>query len=781
MDSGCGRRHMMPFVRFPRWDGRIARPLPLVSAVIWAAGWLSTAQVLPVIGTLALALPCLGLSVLLARQSTRCLALLLVSVGILAGWRGLVFTPRMEAAASMAGTSQWMEGKVVSFPNSDRGAGYRESVTLRLDQGIRVCVFLPPHMIGYGDRVRVFATLSLPEPARSPGGFDEAAWMYGNNVMLSGHTAYSAHPTVIHQSSFMNPLRMAWCLRQWLYRSFVCQAGQRDADFLAAVLFGDTGGLDEELEDGFRRAGLAHVLSVSGSHLALAAAPVAMLLGSPGVGRRRQLAAQVLFMFLFAAMTGFRPAVGRALCMVLCARWGSVRGRRADGFSSLAGCVVLMILFSPSLARNVGFLVSVSATAGILLSGNGKPFAGRKGRLASAVRLSAYAQLATCPPLMSRIRSISLLAIPGWLLLLPMFTLLIPTSLVLGMSGIVGGSHIVAQIVHSWILVIRAVVMFAAQCGLSRWVVPFWTPFAWASVWLGLLSTGLHRRAPRMELACLSLVCMVIFGAQWGIVRARRPDLLVLFTDVGQGDCTLIQTAEGHSVLIDCGTPEAGDKVVVPMLDWMGIRRIDLCLITHGHADHAGGYDVVSDGVAIDRVGLSGADTESTDEEEDLSDKVVCTAREAGTDVIQLRSGDALQVGASTRLDILHPSSGDAPGNESSLVILVSCGAFRILVPGDAGCDSEWKMLRMGVLPDVDVLRVGHHGSESASGSGFLERIRPALSVVSVGNNRYGHPADETLERLAECGSTVYRTDRDGTVTLTIRGDKLTVGRALGG
>jgi len=279
----------------------------------------------------------------------------------------------------------------------------------------------------------------------------------------------------------------------------------------------------------------------------------------------------------------------------------------------------------------------------------------------------------------------------------------------------------------------------------------------------------------------LSVMCFIVFGFQWGYARAQRPDLRVLFTDVGQGDCTLLQTSEGHTVLIDCGTPEAGTKVVLPMLDWMGIRRIDLCLITHGHADHAGGYDAVSEGVTIDLVGLPDIGKTESGEEEDLTERVIQTAREVGTDVIQLRSGDGFQVGASTRIDILHPTAGDESGNEASLVLLLSCGAFRILVPGDAGNESETALLHRGVLCDVDVLRVGHHGSESASSRDFLESIRPELSVVSVGANQYGHPSDRTLERLAECGSAVYRTDRDGTVFLTIRGDKMTVDKALGG
>jgi len=231
------------------------------------------------------------------------------------------------------------------------------------------------------------------------------------------------------------------------------------------------------------------------------------------------------------------------------------------------------------------------------------------------------------------------------------------------------------------------------------------------------------------------------------------------FIDVGQGDAILIE-ANGTVILVDGGDASAN---VADYLQAQGIQDVDLMVATHPHEDHIEGLIDVLAIYDVHEIWTNGG----THTSQTYEDFAAAVAAESATER-DVSRGYSTQMNG-LEIDVLHPTSplsGDL--NEDSVVLQVSCGEVAILLTGDATTDSEASMQAAGVLSDVEVLKVGHHGSNTSTSDAFLTAVTPEDAVISVGaGNTYGHPHEETLDRLATAGVTVYRTDLDGTVVLT--------------
>jgi competence protein ComEC len=244
--------------------------------------------------------------------------------------------------------------------------------------------------------------------------------------------------------------------------------------------------------------------------------------------------------------------------------------------------------------------------------------------------------------------------------------------------------------------------------------------------------------------------------------------LTLSFLDVGQGDATLIETPHHHAILIDggpvSGGRDAGARVVVPALRRLGIGRLDLVIVSHAHLDHYGGSAAVFRAIPTDLVAEPG-------------EAVPDVGYVGWLDQIErnelrwtaLRAGRRFTIDG-VEFEVLHPDAA-WPGwgedlNEDSVVLRLRSGRFDGWFPGDAGIAVEEVLA--GRVGRVDLLKVGHHGSRTASGAPFLAEAAPTVAVVSTGPNRYGHPSPEALGRLAAARADVWRTDREGTVTVEV-------------
>lgn len=277
-------------------------------------------------------------------------------------------------------------------------------------------------------------------------------------------------------------------------------------------------------------------------------------------------------------------------------------------------------------------------------------------------------------------------------------------------------------------------------------------------------------------LAAFFVVSLVPAGATMAGVaqQAGRPaELWVEFIDVGQGAAVLIGTPEGRFILVDGGEREAGERVLLPYLNRLGVKQLDLVVATHPHSDHIGGLLPVLERLPVGRVLADGQVHTSFTYESFLR-----LIDQKGIPFELARAGQRLEVG-SARLLVLHPAEPLlASGlNSNSVVLRVEYGQVAFLLTGDLDSPGEAAVLRRKIAP-ATVLQVAHHGSSDSTSSAWLTAVQPAIAVIQSGSgNTYGHPHQETLQRLADRApqARVYRTDRYGTVTLVTDGREVRI------
>lgn len=256
----------------------------------------------------------------------------------------------------------------------------------------------------------------------------------------------------------------------------------------------------------------------------------------------------------------------------------------------------------------------------------------------------------------------------------------------------------------------------------------------------------------------LLIVCA---EATAGPPGAAVAEFRVDFIDVGQGDATLVRV-NGERLLIDGGRSQAR---IEERLRTLGVTHIDAILSTHPDADHIAGLVRVLQLYAVERVYLNGGTSSSQTYADYLT-----LVESSGAAVAVLSRGETIPLGG-LELDVLHPAGITGDSNADSLVVLLRCGAVNVILTGDATIASEESMLAAGVVTPVEVLKVGHHGSNTSTGQPFLDALQPAYAVISAGmNSQYGHPHAEVVARLVAMDVEIYHTDLtpdDDTVTMT--------------
>jgi competence protein ComEC len=283
---------------------------------------------------------------------------------------------------------------------------------------------------------------------------------------------------------------------------------------------------------------------------------------------------------------------------------------------------------------------------------------------------------------------------------------------------------------------------------------------------------------PRRRWVVTARIAFVAALVSWGSLFFRAPRdrdgvLTVHFLDVGQGDAAVLRTPAGHWALIDGGPRtaqgDAGRRVVLPFLRRLGASALALVVMTHGHEDHLGGLPAVIEALPPKVVLEPGEPVSRPSYLEFLAD-----VERSGATWHPARTGDRVELDGVT-FQVLSPDRAwvaqQEDMNEESVVLLVTYGATRLLFMGDAGVPVEGKLA--GRVGRVDVLKVGHHGSLSATSDAWLTELSPSRAVVSVGaHNNYGHPTPEVLDRLGRHHVETLRTDRLGTITLTSDGQR---------
>jgi competence protein ComEC len=755
-----------------------------------------------------------------ARVGRSAFLAVLAAVALGAGlgvWRGGSATVPIGPGSigSLVGSTQWrLSGTLVEEPRpkGERAQLILDQVTASADDSApqhangRLLVWLPRSTeASAGDRIALRATLDEP---RDFDGFAYRAYLARQGI---GAIARAYEATVIGHE--LGPAaEIANAVRRWLLDGLNRTVPEPEAALGAGILLGVRSGISPDIGDAFAAAGLTHVVAISGWNIAIVAALVAATLrplGRRPGGRWMVPVVTVGAIAGYVVLTGSSPSVVRAALMAAAMLIARLGGSRAHAAGALLLAALVMLLAAPPVLWDVGFQLSLLATAGLIWFGASVEARLRRlpAFLREPVALTLAAQLTTLPVILLNFERLSLVAPLANVLVVPLVPLVMLCCAVAAPVGgldaalhlpIVGEAATWLAGGSAWLYLHLMVLAGKAAASVPFASVPMTAPGWLAVLWYPLLAAiALRPRQPTPQpgpVQALDLVTptgeprptpalLRALGRPRGLLAlstlllgvltlASLPDgrLHLTMLDIGQGDAILVEAPSGHTLLIDGGPdPDLTLGRLGESLPFFHLR-IDVVLLTHPHEDHVAGLVEV---LRRYRVGLVLDAGRAFD-----NPSYARFLQLAGSRLREARAGQRVALDARTSLLVLYPTQADADGplpdediNNASVVARLEFGAFSALLTGDAEAPVEARLADRGLLTPVDVLKVGHHGSHSSTSAPMLSGARPVVALISDGvGNDYGHPAPETLHALAAAGARVRRTDLEGSVEVTTDG-----------
>ncbi len=627
----------------------------------------------------------------------------------------------------------------------------------------------------------------LREAVWVEGDGETPAFVRGDRVSLEGVLGYPDDPgfaDALHHKGIVAELRLdrfdrlgsasnPFIYATQVFRSFVGSSIGRlfppkEAGLLLGLVLGDDSQLDPGLARDFHATGLGHLLVVSGENVAMVLAPILVFAGWIGLTRWPRFLLALLTAVFFVVLTGAEPSVMRAGLMAALTLIGVLMGRPRSTASILAGAVLVLLALDPWLVFSIGFQLSVAATAGMVTLAT--TLAERLRRLvptpvALAAGTTLAAQLGVTPLLLFHFHEVPgvtvaanlaafaavspalLLGIAAATVGLASVTLgrLLAAAAMLPMRYLEGVANTLAKAPVGYVTTRGGPLVLVVGAGV----------FVGAALWL---RTGWRPPKPLVVIA-VSLLPLVVWSTALG---AGTPSgLTVRFFDVGQGDSALITSPSGATVLIDGGPDE---EQVATELAALGVKRLDVVVASHPHADHIVGLPDVLARIPVGLVLEPGCPDTSAihaDLEQAIADE--------GLQEEHPRTGSSFSVG-DLHFDVLSPqecwSGTESDTNNDALVLMLTRGDDSVLFATEPEEPAQQAILDAGLPLQADVLKVPHHGA-ATSLPAFFDAVQAQVAVVSVGENTYGHPVPATLDAIAGTGAEVWRTDQHGTVTLT--------------
>lgn len=604
--------------------------------------------------------------------------------------------------------------------------------------------------------------------ATNPGEFDAADYYrilgQQGRIMKSRCVKVSAAYDIFEESMYR--------LKEYLSLLLENCYDVKDASVMKAMLLGKKGTLDAEVKELYQQNGIIHILAISGLHLSVIGMGCHKLLGKIRVPNAVNIILSAGLMYCYGTMTGMGISMIRAYIMFVMHLIAKMIGRTYDLLTAVTVAALMVLVQQPLYIQHSGFLFSFGAICGIgiLLPAAEENMLGTA-RLEKAIVSGVAVSVSTLPVYLSFYYEFPPYSVLLNLIVIPCMTLVLLGGLLgMGLAALsLPMGTVAAYPVQMLLGFYQKCCDICLRLPDNKWVTG--CPEPWQMiVFLGSLTVLAvwNRRIPKLYF-WQGVLCALL------ALTIRFPQgLKITMVDVGQGDCIYLTEDSGIHILIDGGSSDkskVADYQIMPFLKYEGVSYLDAVIITHPDSDHISGICTL-----LEETGTSGISI-GTLYMPDVGDagrngeyhKLEYLAQQRGVTVRYIGKGDVLQCGK-VMLTCLHPDKGwnTTDINAYSTVLYLTYGEFTALFTGDLEGEGERKILEE--LVEITLLKVAHHGSKNSTKEDFLRMVNPRIALISSGrNNRYGHPDEELLERLADCGCLIYRTQKSGAVTVSVR------------
>lgn len=651
-----------------------------------------------------------------------------------------------------------------------------------IGRNVRISIYGVSSIEDYslGAEFLIDGELRRPDGSRNPGGFNYENYIFSKNIPATLSLNESQlSKTGTDKKLFLKGFGLN--IRQYILTSLDKYLSYEKSGLMAAMITGYRGNLTESMENAFSASGLTHIMAVSGANIVFLLSPLIWLFGIIGLNRKSSSIIAIPFVFLYVLVTGMESSILRASVMAILILIGRTLDRKPDIINSLGIAAIVILFANPFMFFDVGFQLSVGATAGIgilykrvrnIIHYNVPKFIG------DTIAATISAQAGVLPLLIVSFNKISLISLLSNLLVVPITGF----ATCLGVICIIaGGIHPYAGAMIGYALeaILHVIMVVANTCASVKWaevyvgnlnyfsmLIYYFVIFLW-----GIHGVNIFIYNKTKVFACTFLLGLLIFVQ--GILPAT---LKITYLDVGQGDSILVQTPQGKNYLIDGGgkynepeTGYCGKQIILPLLMYEKIYSIDMAMVTHAHADHIGGIITLIEIFPIKEVGLPKY-TGAADDFRDL----IMLCEEKKIPVTFYNEGEVIPLDSDTSFEILWPAHEQMTFkdnlNDSSICGVLCLKEFSALFTGDAGSNVEQLILEQRKNLDCDILKVAHHGGKGGTSSHFIEHIKPEVSIISVGKNNYGHPSDEVINRIVLAKSKTYTTKECGAIIVYSNG-----------
>ena len=544
--------------------------------------------------------------------------------------------------------------------------------------------------------------------------------------------------------------------------------------FTEALIFGEQANLPHELYEQFQKLGIVHILALSGTQVGLVAVFLFYFCIRLGLSRSQAALSVAAVIPLYAIMTGLSPSIIRASSMATLFFLARAFGISLGGDKVLAICLIFYLIFDPYQLFQAGFQLSFVLTYALVFS---SILLRDKNGLTLLFLITAICQAVSLPFVVYHFYEISLIGFLSNLLFVPLFSFLLfpATAVVYGLvlfdfmkwpaSSLLNLLYQLMEKAANYMSDIPFAVLLFGKPSLTIVAVIFYGLFVFLAHW--------EQRSRMLWLSGLLLGGVLFLEYNHSRFSSEGE---VTFADIGQGDATLIKLPYDEGVyLIDAGGAmvfekekwaqreeeyDPGKAILVPFLKSKGIKRIDKFIVTHADQDHIGGGVAILQSFQVRELVIPFEQRENF-----KSLPAIVQAVKQQILIKEARAGmNWNDEGAA--FHILHPSKKEEEKNESSIVIKASIAGLDWLFTGDLGHSGEEELMSRAESVDADILKVGHHGSKNSSSQQFIQAVSPLSAVISAGrNNRFGHPHQEVIDTLEKSKVSIYRTDKQGSIS----------------